>query len=236
MSQRPILIIEGQPGTANSLLPFMRREGFDLVIAPTPTVARGLIVRLDPLLILLDMPASRTTCRPMLVEIRQCCASPLIVLSAMVDESEKIGALRLGADDYLHKPFSPREAMARMQAVLRRVEQAQQPGVILECEGVWVDLQGLVAGVRTGRAGSTLLALTKTELLLLAALLKAPHKTYSRDELLSLSMPASDAYCRVIDTHIHNLRHKLRAAGVHGVPLTVRAAGYRFNAFQAPAL
>lgn len=155
--------------------------------------------------------------------------TPVIVLTAAADVTEKIGVLRQGADDYILKPYNPREVTARIQAVLRRAWPAQASRSVLECDGVWVDLDALVGGVRTADGDSILLSLTRTELGVLTALLKTPYKAFTREELLASSMPDSDAQSRVIDTHVHNLRRKLEAAGVMQVPSTVRAVGYRFR-------
>ncbi|WP_342651354.1 response regulator transcription factor [Pseudomonas sp. REB1044] len=229
LNHRRILIIEDRFEGAGVLTTYLKREGFETTVVHDGIPGQALFRHLDPALVLLDITLPGRDIHRFLFELRQTCVTPVIVLTAAADVTEKIGVLRQGADDYIPKPYNPREVTARIQAVLRRAWPAQASRSVLECDGVWVDLDALVGGVRTADGDSILLSLTRTELGVLTALLKTPYKAFTREELLASSMPDSNAQSRVIDTHVHNLRRKLEAAGVMQVPSTVRAVGYRFR-------
>ena len=139
------------------------------------------------------------------------------------------GALRYGADDYVVKPCSPKEVVARVHAVLRRSNGNSAGKKRLQYEQLSVDLDAFVAKVKDPLQGDVTLDLTPTEFNLLAIFLRTPFKAFTRLELLGTCLPESDALERVVDTHIHNLRRKLELCGISGVLLTVRAVGYRFR-------
>jgi two-component system alkaline phosphatase synthesis response regulator PhoP len=154
-------------------------------------------------------------------------ATPVIVLTAKVEESDRVLGLELGADDYVVKPFSPRELAARVRAVLRRMEKAQQETrpQILRAGEITVDLQGHYA-----RVGEQLVDLTPSEFTILATLIGAPGRVFSRLELLErLQGVAYEGYERTIDVHIRNLRSKIEPdpSQPHYIE-TVYGAGYRF--------
>lgn len=229
MSQTRILIVEDDADGASILEAYLKREGFEVIVAEDG--AKGLMHfrQLKPALVLLDMMLPKMNGAQVLSEIRRSGDTPVIMVTAVGDEPEKIGALRYGADDYVVKPCNPKEVVARVQAVLRRTQPSSPRKNLIECDSVWVDTESVVAGVRGPSGESVLLDLTRSEFVLLGALARTPHKAFTRDELLDLCMPDSDALSRVIDTHVHNLRKKLEVAGVTGVLVTVRAVGYRFK-------
>jgi DNA-binding response OmpR family regulator len=151
---------------------------------------------------------------------------PIIMLTARVDEADRLIGLELGADDYVVKPFSPRELVARVRAVLRRVQGGvQQPGLIRAGE-----LEIDVLGHRVHRAGE-LIHLSRSEFTLLAALAQHPGQALTRAQLLDrLHGVAYEGYDRSIDAHIKNLRRKIEPdpANPHYI-LTVYGVGYRFT-------
>ncbi|HGM5578890.1 TPA: response regulator transcription factor [Pseudomonas putida] len=226
------MIIEVGSYTSNLMTECLSREGFEAVRAQGRLEGLVMIRKLEPVLILLNNTVATASGNLLLIEIRQMCNTPVVVLAPCAADSEKIGALRLGADDYIPIPCNPRELMARIQATLRRVSPRDALHSTLECDDIWVNVEALVAGVRNDDGDSTLLKLTRTELFLLTALLRSPCKVFTRDELHELSMPGSNAYSRVIDTHMCNLRRKLEVAGAKRTPVTVRAVGYRFKSTQ----
>lgn len=131
------------------------------------------------------------------------------MLTAMGDATDKIGALRYGADDYVVKPYHPGEVMARVQAVLRRTQKPDETADILRYQYLTVDCSSMSAIVHTTQH-RTILELTPTEFSLLSILLRTPLKVFSRLELLETCLPESNALERVVDTHIYNLRKNLK--------------------------
>ncbi|RMT00685.1 Response regulator receiver:transcriptional regulatory protein [Pseudomonas coronafaciens pv. oryzae] len=153
----------------------------------------------------------------------------MIMVTAMGDEPEKLGALRYGADDYVVKPYNPKEVVARVHAVLRRSQQNGNNDRHLRHQHLLVDLESVTAVIENADTPHTLLDLTPTEFKILSTLLKTPSKAFTREELLEICLPESEALARVVDAHVHNLRRKLEIHGVDNVLVTVRSVGYRFR-------
>jgi len=219
-----ILIVEDDADSASVLEAYLLRDGFAVILAEDGRQGLELFQRERPDLVLLDMMLPRLGGTEVLAQIRRAGDTPVIMVTAIGDEPEKLGALRYGADDYVVKPYNPKEVVARVHAVLRRCHQAPRDDRWLRHGALTVDLERFSATVEA-RA----LELTPTEFGLLATLMRTPHKAFTREELLERCLPESEALARVVDTHLHNLRRKLEAAGLPGVPVTVRAIGYRFS-------
>ncbi|WP_288463368.1 response regulator [uncultured Pseudomonas sp.] len=224
MGDKLILIVEDDADSASVLEAYLLRDGFAVVLAEDGRQGLELFQRERPDLVLLDMMLPRLGGTEVLAQIRRAGDTPVIMVTAIGDEPEKLGALRYGADDYVVKPYNPKEVVARVHAVLRRCHQAPRDDRWLRHGALTVDLERFSATVEA-RA----LELTPTEFGLLATLMRTPHKAFTREELLERCLPESEALARVVDTHLHNLRRKLEAAGLSGVPVTVRAIGYRFS-------
>lgn len=224
MGDKLILIVEDDADSASVLEAYLLRDGFAVILAEDGRQGLELFQRERPDLVLLDMMLPRLGGTEVLAQIRRAGDTPVIMVTAIGDEPEKLGALRYGADDYVVKPYNPKEAVARVHAVLRRCHQAPRDDRWLRHGALTVDLERFSATVEA-RA----LELTPTEFGLLATLMRTPHKAFTREELLERCLPESEALARVVDTHLHNLRRKLEAAGLSGVPVTVRAIGYRFS-------
>ncbi len=224
MGDKLILIVEDDADSASVLEAYLLRDGFAVVLAEDGRQGLELFQRERPDLVLLDMMLPRLGGTEVLAQIRRAGDTPVIMVTAIGDEPEKLGALRYGADDYVVKPYNPKEVVARVHAVLRRCHQAPRDDRWLRHGALTVDLERFSATVEA-RA----LELTPTEFGLLATLMRTPHKAFPREELLERCLPESEALARVVDTHLHNLRRKLEAAGLPGVPVTVRAIGYRFS-------
>lgn len=214
-----VLIVEDEPAIAESLDYALRRDGFDTQTAATYIKAEA--ARTWPALIILDLMLPDGNGRDLLRLLRdEGRATPVIVLSSRESEADRISALEGGADDYVTKPFSPREVVARVRAVLRRLA----PPEHAEPEPISVD--------RTGRQASTggrALELTRVEFDLLAELFESPGRVYTRAELIDRVWGSGFAITdRTIDSHIKSLRRKLtEAGGPAGVIQTVRGVGYR---------
>jgi two-component system alkaline phosphatase synthesis response regulator PhoP len=159
-------------------------------------------------------------------QIRRSSDVPIIMLTARVDEADKLIGLEIGADDYITKPFSPREVVARARVVLRRASGAMAPAMVLRCGEVLLD-----ADRRSVQAGGRPVELTPTEFDLLAALMRNAGRPLSRSQLLDASQGDEYAgYERTIDAHIKNLRRKIEAdPAAPRYILTVFGVGYKFN-------
>jgi two-component system response regulator AdeR len=144
------------------------------------------------------------------------------LVTARSEDLDKLLGLELGADDYVTKPFSPREVVARVKAVLRRANPLESAAAVLRAGPLEIDTERVVA-----RVGASRLELTPTEFRLLETLARTPGRAFTRQELLEAALPDSDALERVIDVHLKNLRKKLEAAGATGLLETVRGVGYR---------
>ncbi|MDR6178662.1 MULTISPECIES: response regulator [unclassified Pseudomonas] len=224
MGDNLILIVEDDADSASVLEAYLRRDGFTVMLAEDGRQGLDLFQRERPDLVLLDMMLPRLGGTEVLAQIRRAGDTPVIMVTAIGDEPEKLGALRYGADDYVVKPYNPKEVVARVHAVLRRCHQAPRDDRWLRHGALTVDLESFSATFE-----ARVLELTPTEFGLLATLMRTPHKAFTREELLERCLPESEALARVVDTHLHNLRRKLEAAGIPGVPVTVRAIGYRFS-------
>jgi DNA-binding response OmpR family regulator len=158
-------------------------------------------------------------------ELRRDSSVPIVMLTARDDELDRILGLEIGADDYVTKPFSPRELVARIRAILRRVDRQGQPGDRIEVAGVSID----VARMRVEADGRTV-ELTPTEFQLLLTLARQPGRIFTRAQLLdAIHGLAFESYERAIDAHVKNLRHKLEPDPARPrYVLTVYGVGYRF--------
>jgi DNA-binding response OmpR family regulator len=218
-----VLIVEDEPAIAESLDYALRREGFDTQTAAT--YAKAEAGRDWPTLIILDLMLPDGNGGDLLRLLRaESRPTPVIVLSSRESETDRISALEGGADDYVTKPFSPREVVARVRAVLRRMTPPGQP----EPEpALLVDRTGRRASY-TGRD----LELTRVEFDLLALLSEAPGRVYTRSEFIDRVWGHGFAITdRTIDSHIKSLRRKLTDAGAPaGAIVTVRGVGYRMAA------
>ncbi|WP_166225913.1 response regulator [Pseudomonas atagonensis] len=229
MTNKLILIVEDDADSASILEAYLKRDLFDVAIAEDGLKGVELHHRLKPDLILLDMMLPFMTGSEVLNIVRKRSNTPVIMVTAMGDESEKLGALRYGADDYVVKPYNPKEVVARVHAVLRRTVIHNETDVRLRFGALWLDRSSRMVGVSQDEGLGVLIDLTPTEFNLLLVLLNAPQKAFTREELLARCLPESDALSRVVDTHIHNVRRKLEVHGVAGILVTVRSIGYRFQ-------
>jgi two-component system alkaline phosphatase synthesis response regulator PhoP len=157
--------------------------------------------------------------------VRERSRVPIVVLTARGDESDRLVGLELGADDYVVKPFSPKEVVARVRAVLRRTEQAAAPGAVIRAADVTVDLERMRV-----TAGDRPVELTRTETAILATLARQPGRVFTRSQLLdAVHGLAVESFERAIDAHVKNIRRKLEPDPRRPrYLLTVHAVGYKF--------
>ncbi|AWT34925.1 MULTISPECIES: response regulator transcription factor [Deinococcus] len=221
-----ILIVEDEPQLAEVLEAYARQEGYRTERAADGLAALSAYRAASPDLILLDVMLPGRSGLDVLKTVRAESGTPVILVTARAEETDQIVGLELGADDYVVKPFRPREVMARVKAVLRRatalLEDTERP---LRVGPLEVDRRAVVARVH-GEA----LSLTPAEFRLLSQLAEAPGRAYTREELLAAALPDSDALERVVDAHLASVRRKLDAARAGGLLHTVRGVGYRLEA------
>ena len=229
MLSRRVMIIEDDADAAGVLEAYLRRENYDVAVTVDGLAGLDMAQRWKPDLILLDVMLPGLNGTEVLASLRRKSDVPVIMVTAMGDMPDRIGALRYGADDYVVKPYHPGEVVARVQAVLRRSRKAETQEDILRWQGLEVDVAAIVAAVSNPGEPVHILDLTPTEFSLLATLMRAPVRPFSRQYLLERCLPESEALERVVDTHIYNLRKKLEGAGVSGVLVNVRGVGYRFR-------
>ncbi|MFZ4833654.1 response regulator [Rouxiella sp. Mn2063] len=229
MKNKRVLVIEDDADAANVLEAYLKREGYSVAVAGNGLTGMNTVLSWKPDLILLDVMLPGMSGTEILAAVRRKGNTPIIMITAMGEAYDKIGALRYGADDYIVKPYNPGEVMARVQAVLRRsnTSQATQEEV-LRWENLEIDTANIVAKVFRENGDFIRLDLTLTEFSILSALMRATSRPLSRQFLLEECLPESDALERVVDTHVYNLRKKLEAAGIDNIILNVRGIGYRF--------
>ncbi|CAG8946982.1 unnamed protein product, partial [Penicillium salamii] len=215
---------------AGVLQAYVERGKCEVMIAGDGPGGLDAARRWQPDLILLDIMLPGMNGTEVLAALRRRDDTPVIMVTAMGDAPDRIGALRYGADDYVVKPYHPGEVVARVQAVLRRSQQSQVPAAeTLRWAGLVVDPVALTAVVDSDGVSPRRLDLTPTEFSLLVTLMRAPTRPFTRLFLLEHCLPESDALERVVDTHVYNLRRKLEAAGISDVLPAVRSVGYRFR-------
>lgn len=222
-----IVLIEDEPGIAEILEAYLRHEGFRTEHATNGKVGLDYVHSLKPALVVLDIRLPGQNGVDILQAIRAECAIPVIMLTALSDDVNKLLSLRLGADDYITKPFNPAEVVARIQAVLRRSRALPAAAPTVVVGQLEIDHEMHVVMVRDANGMAQELPLTLTEFRLLAFLAKQPRRCFSRDELIESCLPESDALNRVIDSHLSKLRRKLQDAGCDNLIETVRGVGYR---------
>ncbi|MFW0699772.1 response regulator [Pantoea sp. R13S299] len=229
MQSKRVLIIEDDADAAGVLEAYLKRENYEVLIAGDGPGGLDAARRWQPDLILLDIMLPGMNGTEVLAALRRRDDTPVIMVTAMGDAPDRIGALRYGADDYVVKPYHPGEVVARVQAVLRRSQSHAPIAETLRWAGLVVDPVALTAVVDSDSDAPRRLDLTPTEFSLLVTLMRAPTRPFTRLFLLEHCLPESDALERVVDTHVYNLRRKLEAAGISDVLPAVRSVGYRFR-------
>ncbi|MBX7213072.1 MAG: response regulator transcription factor [Thermoflexales bacterium] len=220
-----ILVVDDEPQIAAIARDYLSRAGFEVSVAGDGRSALGLAQTLAPDLIVLDLGLPGLDGLDVARELRRQSRLPIIMLTARGDESDRLIGLELGADDYITKPFSPRELVARARAVLRRSEAVAETGDVITAADLTLD----VARLRVRRDG-TPIELTATEFKLLATLARQPGRVFTRAQLLdAVQGVAFESYERAIDAHVKNLRRKLEPDPHHPRYIhTVYGVGYRF--------
>lgn len=225
--QALVLVAEDEPEIAEILQAYLGRAGLRTAHAADGRSALNMHLSLKPDLVLLDVQMPKMDGWKVLSEIRHRGETPVIMLTAMDQDIDKLMGLRFGADDYVVKPFNPAEVVARTQAVLRRsMADTGRHVRVLRVLPFEIDLDQHEATVQVGGCTHRL-QLTLTEFKLLTHLARAPKRVCTRAELLAACLPEGDSQERTVDSHISKLRKKLEDVGVHGIPVGIRGVGYR---------
>lgn len=222
-----VLIAEDDAEIAGILEAYFTREGFRTVHARDGQVALDLHRSLKPDIVLADITMPRLDGFELLAEIRRRGRTPVIMITALDEDVDRLQGLRIGADDYIVKPFNPIEVVARAKAVLRRAGLAQA-GAVIRVGSLTIDLDSYQVKIEK-ESGPVAVPLTLTEFRLLAHLARTPNKVFSRAELVDACLPGSDALDRTIDSHLSKLRKKLEQAGGEGLLISIRGVGYRLG-------
>jgi len=222
---KTILVVDDEPSIAQIAGDYLRHGGFGVITASNGRDALALARAQRPDLIVLDLGLPRMDGIEVAKTLRRESDIPIIMLTARIEESDRLAGLELGADDYITKPFSPRELVARVRSVLRRVDPGGGSGDLLRRGDLVID-NARMQVLRDGTAFD----LTPTEFQLVAALARKPGRIFTRAQLLdAVRGDDADAFDRAIDTHIKNIRRKIEPdARQPRYILTVYGMGYKF--------
>ena len=227
MAGETILIVDDEPKIVKTVRAYLESAGFRVVIAEDGQMALTVFRHEKPALVILDLGLPGMDGLDVARTVRRDSNVPMIMLTARVDEADKLIGLELGADDYVTKPFSPRELVARVRAVLRRagVEREQAPLPIVSGD-VKIDLERRLVTL----SGQTV-ELTPTEFDLLVVLARHPGRVFTRLELLDrVQGYAFEGYERTVDAHVKNLRQKIEPDPKEPRYVqTIYGVGYRFG-------
>jgi two-component system alkaline phosphatase synthesis response regulator PhoP len=229
MATRTILVVDDEPEIVAIVRDYLDRAGFRVITAGDGATALRLARAERPALMLLDLMLPELDGIDVLRALRGEAATralPVIMLTARVEETDRLIGLELGADDYITKPFSPREVVARVRAVLRRVEGGYDSAAQIQAGELTIDVQR-----RAVRRAGAPIELTATEFDLLAILAREPGRPFTRTQLLELAYDVSYAgFDRTVDAHIKNLRRKLEPDPRNPrYILTIYGVGYKFT-------
>lgn len=227
MNNINILIIEDEKKISTIMKSYFEKEDYNVLQAFDGKEGLELFNNNEIDLIILDLMLPKLPGEEVIKEIRNKSDLPIIMVSAKVEEDNRVEGLRLGADDYVTKPFSPKELVERVKAVLRRIEKYNIPraDIIKTSDGrLEMDLQYN----RIFKDGNEIL-LTKNEFQILKTIFSSPNKIFSRDEIIALTFGYDyDAYDRAIDTHIKNIRSKIEDNPKRPVYIkTIYGMGYK---------
>ena len=222
---KTVLVVDDEPRIVELARDYLEHAGFAVITAVDgPSALTAARIR-KPDVLVLDLGLPGMDGLDVARAIRRDSTMPIVMLTARDDELDRVLGLEIGADDYVTKPFSPRELVARIRAILRRVDRQAEPSDRIEVAGVTIDISRMRVEVN-GRN----VELTPTEFQLLVALARQPGRIFTRSQLLdAIHGLAFESYERAIDAHVKNLRRKLEDdPGQPRYVLTVYGMGYRF--------
>jgi len=220
-----VLVVDDEPQIATIARDYLTRAGFSVAVAADGATGLELTRRTQPDLVVLDLGLPRLDGFEVARALRRESDVPIIMLTARVDETDRLHGFEVGADDYITKPFSPRELVARVTSVLRRARYSPERTSRFDVADLSID----AAKMRVERNG-TLIDLTTTEFQLLASLAGHPGRVFTRSQLLDAVRGTEiESFERAIDAHVKNVRRKLeRDPHRPRYVLTVYGIGYKF--------
>jgi DNA-binding response OmpR family regulator len=229
MATKTIMVVDDEKRLVSLVESYLTQEGYRVVTAHNGKEALLVGKREKPDLIVLDVMMPEMNGYEFMRAHRADHNTPIIMLTARVDDDEKVIGLEVGADDYMTKPFRPRELVARVRAVMRRAGQQEPSAQVLKAADIIIDRDSRIVSV----AGK-FVELTPSEFDILTALISSPGKVYSRLDLLDIVQGIRyEGYERTIDTHIKNLRGKIeKDTRTPNYIETVYGVGYRFKREQ----
>ncbi len=222
---KKVLVVEDELKIARLVRDYLQQAGFAVVVVSDGPAALVAARQEKPDMIVLDLGLPGMDGFDVTRRLRATSSVPIIMLTARSEETDRIVGLELGADDYVVKPFSPKELVARVRAVLRRVDAAVAGGEMIRAGEVTIDLLKMTVAVDGADVD-----LTATEFGVLATLARSPGRIFTRAQLLKeVHGVAFDSYERSIDSHVKNIRRKLEPDPAHPrYLLTVYGVGYKF--------
>jgi DNA-binding response OmpR family regulator len=226
--RKRILVVDDDPKTVASIVLYLERAGFETLVAHGGRRALELARAEAPDLLVLDLMLPEVDGYEICRTLRAESSIPIVMLTARTTEEDTLRGLDLGADDYIAKPFSPRELVARVRAVLRRAPSQEAVPAALACGDLRVDPR-----THTAEAGGRPLRLTPAEFKLLETFVRAPGRAFTRGELAERALGWDfDGFDRTVDAHVKNLRKKLGPGAPRVV--TVYGVGYKLGGDDAP--
>ena len=219
-----VLIVEDEKKLADILIAYLNKEQFRVTHYESGSGVSDWVKNNQPNIILLDLMLPDVNGKDLCKEIRQFSTVPIIMVTAMIDEIDRLIGLELGADDYVCKPFSPKEVVARVKAVLRRSEGDFNQGEIYDAFEVNDETYSI-------KLHGDRLDLTPVEFSLLKMFIQSPGRVFNRDQILdNIFEDGRIVLDRTVDTHVKNLRHKLKTASPeHDYVRSVYGIGYSFE-------
>ncbi|MCU4504447.1 efflux system response regulator transcription factor AdeR [Acinetobacter sp. WU_MDCI_Abxe161] len=226
---KQILVVEDEYDIGDIIEQYLKREGMRVIRAMNGKQAIEIHASQLIDLILLDIKLPELNGWEVLSKIRQKAQTPVIMLTALDQDIDKVMALRIGADDFVVKPFNPNEVVARVQAVLRRTHQNKQTATKnLHYKNIEINTE--IHSVYINQMDrKILLNLTLTEYKILLLMINQPHRVFTRGELMNQCLPDSEALERTVDSHVSKLRKKLEEHGLEHMLINVRGVGYRLD-------
>ncbi len=229
MDQIKVLVVEDEKNISHVIKAYLEKEGFDVTIAIDGNEALEMFSKEEFHLIILDLMLPKLSGEEVCTTIRGTSDIPIIMLTAKVEEDDKIEGLSIGADDYVTKPFSPRELVSRVKALLRRSYRELSPlaeKLSFNNEELVVNVDKMIV-----KKDGKNVYLTTNEFKILIALLTNPGQVFSREQLIEIAFGYDyDGFDRTVDTHIRNIRQKIENDPKNpAYIITVYGAGYKFG-------
>lgn len=230
MKNIKVLLAEDESGIADILIAYLVKEGFDVIHAREGKEALSLFYSEAPSFVILDIRMPFMDGWQVLAQIRRESDVPVMMLTALDADVDKIQALRTGADDYIVKPFNPAEVVARVHVILRRMPyyHSDKDQHSFSTRNIEMNLLNHTVVIKNTQTDIGDL-LTSTEYKILLHLIRFPKRVFSRQEILEHCLPEGDASERTVDSHISKLRKKFEQAGLTAVPESIRGFGYRLG-------